>query len=100
MWMKSYVLVYRAPHSYTREDMVEIQGHGGRYQPRVAYSSGGLGVPVLVQPSLESSPELAFLNGRIDLLEAEAVLDIIQARTDRAATMAVAQLEGRSKLRD
>ena len=53
------LLVYRAPHSYTREDMVEIQGHGGTIAARRIFF-GRSWRPVLVQPSLESSPDWRF----------------------------------------
>ena len=86
------VLIYRAPHSYTREDSVEIQGHGGttaaRRILRTLLQSGAR----LADPG--EFTRRAFLNGRIDLLQAEAVLDLIRARTDRAAAAALEQLDG------
>ena len=82
----------RAPKTYTREDIVEIQGHGGnttaRRILRLALSSGARGA----EPG--EFTKRAFLNGRIDLLQAEAVLDLVKAKSDRAAIAAVEQLEG------
>jgi len=86
------LLIYRAPHSYTREDVVEIQGHGGRISAkrilRTVLSNGA----VLAEPG--EFTKRAFLNGRIDLVQAEAVADLIAAQSDRAATAAMEQLEG------
>jgi len=87
------VLIMRAPHSYTCEDMVEIQGHGGtesaKRNLRAVLDAGAR----LAEPG--EFTRRAFLNGRIDLVQAEAVLDLIRARSDRAAKMALEQLEGR-----
>lgn len=86
------VMIYRAPHSYTREDVVEIQGHGGRI------SAGRILRGVLDAGARLAEPgeftRRAFLNGRIDLLQAEAVADLVSARSERAASAAVEQLEG------
>ncbi|MFH0954032.1 MAG: tRNA uridine-5-carboxymethylaminomethyl(34) synthesis GTPase MnmE [Verrucomicrobiota bacterium] len=86
------LLIMRAPHSYTCEDVVEIQGHGGtlaarRILRRVLESGARMAEP-------GEFTRRAFLNGRIDLLQAEAVLDLVRARSDRAAAAAVEQLEG------
>ena len=87
------LLIYRAPHSYTREDVVEIQGHGGAMAARRILRA------VLDAGARPAEPgeftKRAFLNGRIDLLQAEAVLDLIRARSDRAASAAIEQLDGR-----
>jgi len=86
------LLLYRAPHSYTREDVVEFQGHGGRTAAarilRRLLDAGAAPAP----PG--EFTRRAFLNGRIDLLQAEAVLDLIRARSDRAAAAAMDQLSG------
>jgi tRNA modification GTPase len=86
------VLIFRAPHSYTREDSIEIQGHGGptaaRRILRAVLDAGAR----LAEPG--EFTQRAFLSGRIDLLQAEAVLDLIRARSDRAASAAVEQLSG------
>jgi len=87
------VLLMRAPHSYTREEMVEIQGHGGtqagRRNLRVVLEAGAR----LAEPG--EFTKRAFLNGRLDLLQAEAVADLIHARSERAAASALEQLDGR-----
>jgi tRNA modification GTPase len=86
------VLTYGAPHSYTREDVVEIQGHGGRACARRILAV------VLKAGARPAEPgeftQRAFLNGRIDLLQAEAVADLVRAKSDRAASAALDQLEG------
>jgi len=87
------VLIYRAPHSYTREDSVEIQGHGGTTAARRILRALLQAGARLAEPG--EFTRRAFLSGRIDLLQAEAVLDLIRARTDRAAAAAVEQLDGR-----
>lgn len=84
--------VMRAPASYTREDVVEIQAHAG---PAVLKAIMGLltarGVR-LAEPG--EFTRRAFLNGRIDLTQAEAVIDIINARSEAAMEMAMAQMAG------
>jgi tRNA modification GTPase len=86
------LLVYRAPHSYTREDVVEIQGHGGSTAAkRILRSVLDCGARLATPGEFTKR---AFLNGRIDLLQAEAVADLIRAGSDRAAAVAVQQLEG------
>lgn len=86
------LLIYRAPASYTREDVVEFQGHGGKA------SAQRLLRAILAAGARPADPgeftRRAFLSGRIDLLQAEAVMDIIEARSERAAAAAVEQLEG------
>ena len=89
---EAILLIYRAPHSYTREDAVEIQCHGGmiaarRVLRRVLDAGARLADP-------GEFTKRAFLNGRMDLLQAEAVLDLIRARSDYAAQVAVDQLGG------
>lgn len=89
---EAVLLVYRAPHSYTREDVVELQGHGGyvsaRRILRRVLSCGAR----MAEPG--EFTKRAFLNGRLDLLQAEAVADLIRAKSDRAASAALEQLEG------
>ncbi len=86
------VLVFRAPHSYTREDVVEIQGHGGRaVAARILRATLDAGAR-LAEPG--EFTRRAFLNGRLDLLQAEAVGDLIHAQSDRAASGAIRQLDG------
>jgi tRNA modification GTPase len=82
-----------APHTYTREDVVEIQGHGG---PLVLQRILRL---VLARGARMANPGeftlRAFLNGRLDLAQAEAVMDLISAQTEAAQRLAVHQLRGR-----
>jgi len=89
-------LVMRAPKSYTCEDVVEIQGHGG-----------AVGMRRILRRALEVGARMAepgeftkraFLNGRIDLLQAEGIFDLIRARSDRAASAAMEQMEGKLSL--
>jgi tRNA modification GTPase len=87
------LLIYRAPHSYTREDSIEIQGHGGSAAAKRILRAVLEGGARLAEPG--EFTKRAFLNGRIDLLQAEAVLDLIRARSDRSATAALEQLDGR-----
>ncbi len=86
-------LVMRAPRSYTREDVVEIQGHGGvvgmRRILRRALDAGAR----MAEPG--EFTKRAFLNGRIDLVQAEGIFDLIRARSDRAASAAMEQMEGK-----
>ncbi len=86
-------LVMRAPRSYTCEDVVEIQGHGGsvvlrRILRRVLEAGARMAEP-------GEFTKRAFLNGRIDLVQAEGIYDLIRARSDRAAAAALEQMEGR-----
>jgi len=86
------VILFPGPHSYTGEDVVELQGHGS---------------PVLLQQLVETARRLgarlarpgefterAFLNGRMDLAQAEAVADLIHAQTAAAARLARNSLDG------
>ena len=82
----------RAPHSYTRQDVVEINCHGGIVPLRQV-----LQLTLAAGARLAGPGEMtlrAFLNGRIDLAQAEAVLDIVQAKTNAALRVAVNQLTG------
>lgn len=84
--------VMRSPKSYTKEDIVEINCHGGIVALRrvldLVLSSGAR----LARPG--EFTQRAFLNGRIDLAQAEAVLDIIKAKTDSALKLGIEQLKG------
>ncbi|QNR19668.1 tRNA uridine-5-carboxymethylaminomethyl(34) synthesis GTPase MnmE [Exiguobacterium sp. Helios] len=92
------VSVMRAPKTFTREDVVELNCHGGIVAVNRVLEL------ILEQPDVRLAEpgeftKRAFLNGRIDLSQAEAVMDLIRAKTDRAMTVAVGQIEGRlSKL--
>jgi tRNA modification GTPase len=85
--------VMRKPRSYTGEDVIEIHGHGGTFLARQI-----LGL-VLAQGARQAEPgeftKRAFLNGRLDLAQAEAVLDLVRARTDKSAELALQQTTGR-----
>lgn len=86
------LLIMRAPHSYTREDVVEIQCHGGFVTARRILQAVLNHEVRLAEPG--EFTKRAFLNGRIDLVQAEAVLDLIRAQSDRSAAAAIEQLEG------
>src|SRR6266849_4820580 len=84
---------FRAPHSYTGEEVVEISGHGSnRALLRLVRAAQRQGAR-LAEPG--EFTRRAFLNGRMDLAEAEAVADLIRARTDASLRVATRQLEGR-----
>lgn len=86
------VLVFKAPASYTGEDVVEFQGHGGSVAPRrVLEACFAAGARLARRGEFT---ERAFLNGKLDLSAAEAVIDLVDARTDRAADDAQARLSG------
>jgi tRNA modification GTPase len=85
--------VFRNPRSYTGEDLVEISGHGGSLvAARVLGAALDAGAR-MARPG--EFTERAFLNGKLDLTQAEAVMDLISAGTPKAARAAAAQLEGR-----
>ena len=85
--------VFRAPRSYTGEDVVEISGHGGVV---VAQSILQTILGVGARPAQPGEfTRRAFLNGRMDLTQAEAVMDLISARGEASARAAAGQLEGR-----
>ncbi|MCG4565341.1 tRNA uridine-5-carboxymethylaminomethyl(34) synthesis GTPase MnmE [Anaerosalibacter bizertensis] len=87
------LIVYmKSPHTYTREDIVEIYCHGG-----------AISVKKILELLLENGARLAepgeftkraFLNGRLDLSQAEAVIDLIRAKTDKSYDVSLEQLEG------
>jgi tRNA modification GTPase len=85
--------VHRAPASYTGEDLVEIQCHGGILVTRRILDL------LLARGATPAEPgeftRRAFLNGKMDLTQAEAVMDLIRAQTDLALRAATEQLEGR-----
>ena len=86
------ILVFRAPHSFTGEDALEIQGHGGSVPSRLLLEAVLAAGARLAEPG--EFTKRAFLNGKLDLTQAEAVCDFIQSKTDRAAQVARAQLDG------
>lgn len=86
------VVLMKGPHSYTAEDVVEIQCHGGFVSVREI-------LKVLLLEGVRQAEEgeftkRAFLNGRIDLTQAEAIIDIIDAKTEQSLEVAVNQLDG------
>jgi tRNA modification GTPase len=92
------LMVYmRAPKTYTREDVIEINAHGG-----------AVALKAILELALRHGARLAapgeftlraFLNGRIDLTQAEAIMDVINARTERALTAAAQLVAGEMKTR-
>lgn len=86
-------IVYRGPHSYTGEDVVEISCHGGVPTIRSALEAVLAAGARLAEPG--EFTRRAFASGRIDLAQAEAVNDLVRARTDEARRVALSQLDGR-----
>ncbi|EGQ3417784.1 tRNA uridine-5-carboxymethylaminomethyl(34) synthesis GTPase MnmE [Staphylococcus pseudintermedius] len=87
------VSVLRAPRTFTREDIVEINCHGGILTiNRILELTMTYGAR-MAEPG--EYTKRAFLNGRIDLSQAEAVMDFIRSKTDRASKVAMNQIEGR-----
>lgn len=85
--------VMRAPHSYTREDVVEINCHGGMLALRRVLELVLTCGARLAEPG--EFTKRAFLNGRIDLSQAEAVIDLIRAKTDESRKIAISHLQGK-----
>lgn len=85
--------VLRAPRTFTREDVVEITCHGGLLTAKLVLDTVLENGARLAEPG--EFTQRAFLNGRIDLAQAEAVADLIHARTELAAAAANEQLRGR-----
>lgn len=92
------MLYFKGPHSYTGEDVIELQGHGGNVAPQQVLSAvlalnkiAGIRVR-MAEPG--EFTRRAFLNGKMDLTAAEAVEDLISAGSDSAAKAALASLNG------
>lgn len=86
------ILLMRGPHSYTAEDTVEIDCHGGVFVMKKILE---LAIKKGARPAEPGEfTKRAFLNGRIDLSQAEAVIDVIQAKNDYALKSSVSQLKG------
>ena len=87
------VTVFKEPQSYTGEDVVEISCHGGGFVTKTILAE------IISKGARLAAPgeytKRAFLNGKIDLLQAEAVADLIQARSEAAHHCSVMQLQGR-----
>ncbi len=86
------VLLMRGPGSYTAEDVVEIQCHGGHYICRII-------LELLIKNGVRAAQpgeftKRAFLNGRLDLSQAEAVMDVIQSKSKMALQNSIGQLKG------
>ena len=89
------LLTFRAPHSYTGEDVVEFQCHGGTVTPRrVLEACFAAGARLARRGEFT---ERAFLNGKLDYDQAQSVLDLIDAKTARAADAALEGLAGRRR---
>ena len=97
---EALVIVMRAPNTYTREDVVEIDCHGGILVTRKVLEA------LLDAGARPAEPgeftKRAFLNGRIDLSQAEAVIDVINSKNEYALKSSVSQLDGRlsAKIRE
>ena len=86
------VSIMKAPHSYTKEDVIEINCHGGiKVTNKILYIVLNAGARI-AEPG--EFTKRAFLNGRIDLSQAEAVMDIINAESEYALSSSVSQLRG------
>ena len=85
-------VVMRAPRSYTREDVVEIHCHGGMAPLGRILELVLMGGARLAEPG--EFTKRAFLRGRLDLSQAEAVMDVIRAQSDRGLQLAMEQLRG------
>jgi tRNA modification GTPase len=90
---QALVFFMKAPSSYTGEDLIEVQGHGGQRLMEILLENFVVAGARLAEPG--EFTKRAFLNGRIDLAQAEAVTDLIQASSSKAAELAERQLEGR-----
>lgn len=87
------IIKMAAPKTYTREDIVEINCHGG-------YVTASKILDILYRQEIRPAQageftKRAFLNGRIDLAQAEAVMDLISSRTEKSSNIALSQLEGK-----
>ena len=88
------VSIMRAPHSYTAEDVVEINCHGGSVAIRRCLQRCLQQGARLAEPG--EFTKRAYLNGRLDLSQAEAVMELIRAKTERGLKLALQELEGKS----
>ena len=89
-------LYMKAPASYTGEDMLEIQGHGSNVSLRAILAAVlDSGLPAVRMADPGEFTKLAFLNGKMDLSQAEAVIDIIKAKSDLSLEIAEGQRAGR-----
>lgn len=86
------VSIMKSPHTYTKEDVVEINAHGSIASANKILSLLLKNGCRLANPG--EFTERAFLNGRIDLVEAESIMDIIDSKSEKALSLAVNQLNG------
>ncbi len=86
------VTVFRAPHSYTGEDVVEISCHGGRVVPHLILEALIQAGARLAEPG--EFTKRAFLNGKLDLIQAAAVQDLVEARSREGVRQALRRLRG------
>ncbi len=90
---EALVLVMKKPHSYTREDVAEIQCHGGSVVLRTILERTFI---LGARPAERGEfTKRAFLNGRLDLSEAQAVMDVVGAKTEKSLRLASGRLAGR-----
>ena len=92
---EAVVLAFKSPRSYTGEDVVEFQCHGGAVTPRRVLEACLAAGARLAQRG--EFTQRAFLNGKLDYDQAESVLDLIDAKTARAADAALDGLSGRKR---
>lgn len=89
---QAILLTFKGPKSYTGEDVVELQVHGGRVSGRRILQAALAAGCRSAEPG--EFTRRAFLNSKIDLIQAEAVCDLIRAHSEKAATSAMLQLDG------
>jgi len=91
------IFIYmESPSSYTGEDMLEIQAHGSNVAlKKILRAVLDCGAPGIRMAEPGEFTKLAFLNGKMDLSQAESVIDIIKAKTDLSLEIAESQIEGR-----
>lgn len=85
--------IFRAPHSYTGEDVVEVSCHGGMFVTQRVLQATMYAGARLAKPG--EFTKRAFLNGKLDLSQAEAVADLIQAKTEKSLRASYQQLSGK-----
>lgn len=86
------LLRFKAPHSYTGEDVVELSLHGGTVMSKRVLEACLLAGARLAEPG--EFTKRAFLNGKLDLAQAEAVIDLIHSSSEKASHLALRQLQG------
>lgn len=88
------LLAFKAPNSFTGEDVIEIQGHGGDYLSHLILERCLGEGAILAQPG--EFTKRAFLNGKMDLTQAESVMDLVSANNERLLHVASSNLKNRS----